>query len=270
MNKTAAHPAVPDYLEQDDPIRGQNYVCLSFVCPEQFLASKDAFMASRFLERSGQDVRLMLENLETTLCDQAATPDAARGIIHRVREAHEFLWKPEDLQETFRCFRNMHGPQLEEDFLKQNNNRCSMRGVKVRGVYSTLEEAQHRAGALQRKDPKHNIWVGEVGMWLPFSDNPDDVGGNAEYAESTLNQLMKEYYKNYRDREAFFNDRRQSVLDTASTTVSGAAPQKTQDTAEPVAGADADAIGHCDHPAPGGCGPDGGEHPPGGDCQQAH
>ncbi|KAG2424894.1 hypothetical protein HXX76_014052 [Chlamydomonas incerta] len=215
--RPAPASASPDFLEQDDPIRGQSYVCLSFLCPEQFLASKDAYVASEFVKRTGEDVRVMLDNLQSTLCDGSLGPEAAREVINSVREAHEFLWRPEELQQTFRCFRNMNGPQLDDAFLKQNNNLCSMRGVKVRGVYSTLEEAQHRAAALQRRDPKHNIWVGEVGMWLPFSDNPDDVRGNAEYAESTLNSLMKEYYKNYRDREAFFNERRQTALDQAAS-----------------------------------------------------
>ena len=30
-----------DYLDEDKPIRGQNYVCLSFLSPEDVLANKD-------------------------------------------------------------------------------------------------------------------------------------------------------------------------------------------------------------------------------------
>ena len=39
-----------DYLEVDDPIPGQNYVCLSFVSPEELIESKEAFKVSKFLQ----------------------------------------------------------------------------------------------------------------------------------------------------------------------------------------------------------------------------
>ena len=32
----------PDYLEVDEGIPGQNYVCLSFLSPETFIQNKDA------------------------------------------------------------------------------------------------------------------------------------------------------------------------------------------------------------------------------------
>ena len=33
-----------DYLEVDNPIPGQNYVCLSFVSPEKTLKEKELFL----------------------------------------------------------------------------------------------------------------------------------------------------------------------------------------------------------------------------------
>lgn len=33
-----------DYLEVDDPLPGQNYVCMSFVSPEEVIADRNLFM----------------------------------------------------------------------------------------------------------------------------------------------------------------------------------------------------------------------------------
>ena len=40
---------VEDFLEADDQIRGQNFVCLSFVSPESVLKNKDLFKMQHFL-----------------------------------------------------------------------------------------------------------------------------------------------------------------------------------------------------------------------------
>jgi hypothetical protein len=40
--------------------------------------------------------------------------------------------------------------------------------LKVRGVYDTLREAQVRAKVLQRRDPNFNVFLGQVGYWLPW------------------------------------------------------------------------------------------------------
>ena len=37
-----------DYLEVDDVIPGQNYVCLSFLSPEELIQNKEAFNTAKF------------------------------------------------------------------------------------------------------------------------------------------------------------------------------------------------------------------------------
>ena len=44
-----------DYLEVDDAIPGQNYVCLSFVSPEALIESKEAFKVAKFLQSVCKD-----------------------------------------------------------------------------------------------------------------------------------------------------------------------------------------------------------------------
>ena len=44
-----------DYLEVDEPIPGQNYVCLSFVSPESIIQSKEGFKVAKFLQSYAKD-----------------------------------------------------------------------------------------------------------------------------------------------------------------------------------------------------------------------
>lgn len=190
-----------DYLDSDDPIRGQSFACLSFLCPEQFMAAKEAFFAHRFLAEVGQEVRLLLENLNP-MCG----PEQ-RDMLTRIRENHSYLWTADEVQEKFRAFTNLNTASLEEEFHVSNGRANTMRGVKVRGVYSSIEEARDRARALTAKDPKHNVWVGEVGTWLPLTDNPE-AAKDSVYAESSLNELMQRYNENMACKEEHFNSRR--------------------------------------------------------------
>ena len=67
-------------------------------------------------------------------------------------------------------------------------------GLKVRGVYATLDEASARAQYLQKLDKHHNVFVGEVGKWLPIdADLTKMENDNQVYRELELNKYMKAY-----------------------------------------------------------------------------
>jgi len=89
-----------------------------------------------------------------------------------------------------------------------------MRGVKVRGVYDTLKEAKVRASILQKRDSKFNVFLGQVGYWLPWDpSNSDDI--DAEYQEGQLNELMKNYKVNAEQRDMFYQQEKQERVDAA-------------------------------------------------------
>ncbi len=82
-----------------------------------------------------------------------------------------------------------------------------MRGLKIRGSYGQKEEAEARAKKLQKMDPDHNIYVGQVGKWLPWDPSPSAIP-DQEYAEEQLNNLMKKYKENEEAREQFHKEQR--------------------------------------------------------------
>jgi hypothetical protein len=123
------------------------------------------------------------------------------------------MFSSEMLQERWLEFSS--NPELEKKFSEENNFQTSIRGLKVRGVYETLREAQVRSEVLKRIDSRHNIYIAQVGCWCPWSPNPDDIQ-DQEYAESGLNTLMKEYQKNQQQKDTFYEERARELKELAS------------------------------------------------------
>jgi actin-related protein len=81
----------------------------------------------------------------------------------------------------------------------------------VRGIYDTLKEAQVRAKILQRRDKNFNVFVGQVGYWLPWDPSTEDIS-DQEYQEEQLNQLMKKYNENADEKEDFYEQEKQEKI----------------------------------------------------------
>lgn len=93
-------------------------------------------------------------------------------------------------------------------------SNCKIRGLKVRGVYETYDEATERAKSLRDTDKHFHVFVGEVGKWLPWDPEPDSKQvKDAEYAENELNKLMKAYQKNQQAAQKFEETRKSEMLE---------------------------------------------------------
>ncbi len=131
------------------------------------------------------------------------------------------------IQEEFENFLFTHGSKLEEEFFAKNEFRTTMRGIKVRGVFSSEAEAAVRAKRLQKADPSFNIYQGYVGKWMAWEPDANKVG-NQEYANEELNTLMKKYRENEESREVFYNEQKKSRMGNAKTrTAAEVAPEAT-------------------------------------------
>jgi len=88
---------------------------------------------------------------------------------------------------------------------------CKIRGIKIRGVYSSREEADTQAERLTKVDPDFHIFVGEVGKWLPQDPDPESAQDEV-YQEKELQALMKEYKQNREKAKQFEAERKQKML----------------------------------------------------------
>lgn len=94
---------------------------------------------------------------------------------------------------------------------KNKDTNITVCGVKIRGSYSTYEEAKTRAEFLQKCDSSHNIYIGEVGKWCPFEDEPEKAK-DSEYMNKDLNKLMKTYWKQQTEAKEFHEIRKQEMI----------------------------------------------------------
>ena len=130
-----------DFLEVDDPIGGQQFVCLSFVSPEDVIQNKEAFKTAKFLQSYAKD----------------------KGM------------KFDEVYEDYLGFQYKFQDEIQRDFDNENKGQTNIRGVKVRGVYSSKEEAESRAKKLHRIDSSFHVFIGQVGYWLPWNPCADKI-----------------------------------------------------------------------------------------------
>lgn len=124
-------------------------------------------------------------------------------------------FKDTTIQENYETFLFKNRKKLEDEFFAKNNFRTTIRGLKIRGSYDTHEEATFRAKSLQKLDPSFNVYVGQVGFWLPWDPAPSDIS-KQEYAEDQLNTLMKSYKDNESKKDEFFEEQKRSRLQGAN------------------------------------------------------
>jgi hypothetical protein len=110
------------------------------------------------------------------------------------------------VEDDFKTFLDKQEDTLTQQFQKAHAFQTSTRGLKVRGVYPTQEEAETRCKKLRENDPNHDIFVGPVGMWVPW--DPDAYKtGRIEFMEEQLNQLHQEKLKNEEKAKQEFEQR---------------------------------------------------------------
>ena len=224
-----------DFLEEDAEIPGQKVCLLSFLSPEKVLAKKDLFMFEAFLKTyeyssrvaameefliksvSAINAKLDAESDRLLELDLSGASEACRASRFRVDtvvddlkafiQKNDVAMRESKLKEAFDTFMFTNKAKLEDEFYAKNEFQTTVRGLKIRGVYSSQAEAVARSKKLQRMDTLHNIFLAEVGKWLPWDPEPNDVK-EQEYAEEELNTLMKKYKENEEAREQFQKENR--------------------------------------------------------------
>ena len=214
-----------DYLDEDKPIRGQNYVLLSFLSPEDVLVNKEAYMFNKFITKFSNDMTTLLDGILAKHSD-------SKDFVDSVKENNSFIFNPKDMSEQYGFFKSTNNQDLESSYHRDNNFITSIRGIKVRGVFDSLEEAKNRSEFIKRIDNKFNIYIAQVGCWCPWSPNPECLE-NQEYAETQLNTLMKEYKKNMDDKDVVFENRKSSLFNSNNLNVNNSVDPSVEPSADP-------------------------------------
>ena len=110
------------------------------------------------------------------------------------------------MDDDFKTFVDNSEEELQKQFDIAHNFQTNTRGLKIRGSYPTQEEAELRCKMLREVDPNHDVFVGPVGLWMPWDPEAYKTG-RVEYMEDELNQLMSEKNKNESNAKTAFDQR---------------------------------------------------------------
>ena len=197
-----------DLLEEDKPIAGQKFVCISFVSPDKILKQKEVFFFQEFLKKwdFNKSMEKFVQFLNFLSYKYKLTfDDITKDFQEFVKEEYDNLLNS-SMEDDYKSFLDKNEEDLENSFNVKFNFQTSTRGLKVRGVYPTLEEAELRCKMLRELDPNHDVFVGPVGLWMPWDPEAYKTG-RVEYMEDELNQLMHEKTKNESFAKSAFEQR---------------------------------------------------------------
>jgi hypothetical protein len=202
------NPKYVDLCDEDTPLAGQKFACISFISPENVLKKRETYLFDQFVKQwdftksmskyfdflnfVAYKYNLKIEDLSADFNDFVKEEDAKL--------------KGTSTEDDYKTFLDKQGDKLNGQFSRENAFQTSVRGIKIRGSFSTQEEAEMRCKKLREVDPNHDIFVGPVGIWIPW--DPDAYKtGRVEFMEEELNQLHKEKLKNEEKAKQEFENR---------------------------------------------------------------
>lgn len=205
MNKTSK---LVDLLDEDKVISGQKFVCLSFVSPEKIIKQKELFMFEKFIEQ--WDFSKSMDKFTQFL--NFVSYKYSLDFDKLTKDLQEFAMEEKDklfttsLSDEYKTYLDTHEEKLQEEYNSLYSIQTSTRGIKVRGSFPNQEEAELRCKMLREVDPNHDVYVGPVGVWMPFHPEAYKTG-RVEYLEQELNELMNEKDKNEKSAKIEFDKR---------------------------------------------------------------
>ena len=202
------NPKYIDLCDEDPPISGQKFACMSFVSPERILKQRENYIFEQFVKEWDftKSMTKMSDFVNfVSYKYNLKVDDVMKDFQEYVKEEHETI-RTSSIEDDWKTFMDKNEDKLNEEFNRKHEFQTSVRGLKLRGVFNTQEEAELRCKKIRDFDPNHDIFVGPVGMWIPW--DPDAYKtGRIEFMEEELNQLHNEKIANETKAKEEFDKR---------------------------------------------------------------
>lgn len=203
-----ANEKLIDLLDEDKPVANQKFVCVSFVSPEKVLKQKEHFLFEEFAKHWDLkfNMQKFTEFLNFISYKYNVKFDSMMSDLDEYVKSEGEKLKNLSITDDYKTFLDNNEEELTEEFKKKHTFQTSVRGLKIRGSYPTQEEAELRCKMLREIDPNHDVFVGPVGLWMPWEPEAYKTG-RVEYLEDELNKLMHEKQKNETSAKEAFDAR---------------------------------------------------------------
>ena len=197
LDNGESNPKYIDLCDEDPPIAGQKFACLSFVSPEKILKKREVYVFEQFLKQweFSKCMEKSMDFLNFLAYKYHLKIDDIMADFAEFVKEEDVKMKASGVDDDYKTFMEKNEDKLNEQFQRDHAFQTSVRGMKLRGVFPTQDEAEMKCKKLREVDPNHDIFVGPVGMWIPW--DPDAYKtGRIEFMEEELNQLHHEKLKN--------------------------------------------------------------------------
>jgi hypothetical protein len=202
------NPKYIDLCDEDPLIAGQKFVCMSFVSPEKILKKREVYLFDQFIKQweFSKSMERYFDFIHFIAYKyNLKVEELINDFNDFVKEENDKL-KKSGIEDDYKNFMDKQEEKLNEQFSREHAFQTSVRGLKVRGVFPTQDEAESRCKKMREQDPNHDIFVGPVGIWIPW--DPDAYKtGRVEHLEEELNALHKEKLKNEEMAKKEFEER---------------------------------------------------------------
>jgi hypothetical protein len=208
MNNGKHNSKYVDLLEEDKPIAGQKFACVSFVSPENIIQQKEHFFFDRFV-KTWDLFKSMQKYAQFTAFlayKYNLDPEQVTVDLNEFCKEESVTLAKESIADDYKTYMEKYIDDLELEYNKKNDFQTNTRGIKIRGVFPSQEEAELRAKLLRENDPHFDVYVGPVGVWMPWE--PDAYRtGQVNFLESQLNELMSKKQQNEASAKEYFDKR---------------------------------------------------------------
>jgi hypothetical protein len=181
---------------------------MSFISPEKILKKRDVFIFDSFIKQWDftKSLAKFFDFLHFVAYKYNLDVEKLIADFNEFTKEEESKLKSGTVEDDYKGFLDKNEDKLNEKFNREHSFQTSVRGLKIRGVFSTQEEAELKCKSLREYDPNHDIFVGPVGVWVPW--DPDAYKtGKVEFMEEELNQLHQEKLKNETKAKQEFEQR---------------------------------------------------------------
>ena len=202
------NPKYVDLCDEDPPIAGQKFACMSFVSPEKILKKREVFLFNQFIKNweFSKSMERYFEFIHFIAYKHNIKSDVLINDFNEFVKEESDKLKASGIEDDYKNFLDKQEDKLNEQFNRDHAFQTSVRGLKIRGVYNTQGEAEEKCKKRRESDPSHDIYVGPVGVWIPW--DPDAYKtGRVEHMEAELNALHTEKMKNEELAKKEFEER---------------------------------------------------------------
>lgn len=208
LDNRKENPKYVDLCEEDATIPSQKFVCISFISPEKILKQREQYIFEKYIQQweFSKSIEKFGDFLNFLSFKYKIKIDDIMVDMKEYVEEEKKKLKSYSITDDFNNFMDKNEDRITNEFNAKHEFHTSVRGIKVRGSYSSQAEAELRAKKLRETDPNHDIFVGPVGIWMPW--DPDAYKtGRVEFMEDELNQLHHEKMKNEEKAKQEFDQR---------------------------------------------------------------